>query len=619
MTCLLFIFILITYTQATLLRRESVLGLSDWTWGYEADMSQWLQISIALRVQDTNLAVETLLRISDPASPEYGQYLSATEVARLFKPNDNAIPGVLKWLSDSGIDQSYISFSYGGSHLSLYLPTQKAALLLQTTFYHQIHPETRQERIACQYYHIPQPLTESIDYILTTTSIPTHQQTPQQQIIPNDKVNAPAPLLQDCHEISTLGCLRALYGIPQDVLPHPNNSFGIFEPSWYSWRPEDLDMFFEAVNKSDLMGRRPKIDAINGGYLQREKPEDYWYREPDLDFEYAMALVSPHEVTNIEVGSQNQIGNLKDMLAAFDRYYCDPVHPDHKKYPPSYPSGCNTTHCECGSLSPPKVLSISWGWPEAAFTSEYIQRQCIEFLKLGLMGTTVIASVSDHGTASGGGAPCIDDEIGNGTSGRFSPTFPASCPWVTSVGGTQMLHSSTPGIPTTDRIEKVYRKLSFDTLNTSGGGFSNVFSAPPYQAPHIASYNDIEKDHWDTIRSRFNNTGRGFPDVSARADSYLIALDRKWEFVSGTSASSPVFASIITLINSERMNSGKGPVGFINPVLYAKPDILNDVMIGSNEGCGINEAFRATGGWDAVTGLGTPNYKRMRDLFMSLP
>ncbi|KAH7006737.1 peptidase S8/S53 domain-containing protein [Fusarium venenatum] len=394
-------------------------------------------------------------------------------------------------------------------------------------------------------------------------------------------------------------------------------SLGIFEPSWYSWRPEDLDMFFEAVQQSDLVGRRPKVDAINGGYLQRDQINESWYR--DLDFEYAMALVAPHEVTNVEVGSEKQVGNLNDMLAAFDRYYCDPVYPDHKKYPPSYQPGCNTTHCDCGSSAPPKVLSISWGWTEAAFTSDYLQRQCLEFLKLGLMGTTVIVSVSDHGTASEGGAFCIDDKMGNGTSGRFSPTFPASCPWVTSVGGTQMLYSSAPRIPIKDRIEKVYRKIAFETLNSSGGGFSNIFSAPSYQAPHIASYNDIEKDHLDKIRSRFNSTGRGFPDVSARADSYLIALKGKWQYVSGTSASNPVFASIITLTNSERMNAGKEPVGFINPVLYAKPDILNDVMIGSNKGCGVDEAFQATGGWDAVTGLGSPDYERMRDFFMSLP
>ncbi|KAK4464606.1 putative protease s8 tripeptidyl peptidase [Cladorrhinum samala] len=87
----------------------------------------------------------------------------------------------------------------------------------------------------------------------------------------------------------------------------------------------------------------------------------------------------------------------------------------------------------------------------------------------------------------------------------------------------------------------------------------------------------------------------------------------------GTSASNPVFASIVTLINSERMYAGKGPVGFINPVVYANPEALKDVMTGANRGCGVDEAFRAASGWDPTTGLGSPDYERLRELFMSLP
>ena len=107
--------------------------------------------------------------------------------------------------------------------------------------------------------------------------------------------------------------------------------------------------------------------------------------------------------------------------------------------------------------------------------------------------------------------------------------------------------------------------------------------------------------------------------MAARADDYMIVTNGEWKPVSGTSASNPVFASIITLINSERMHTGKGPVGFINPVLYSNPDMLNDVVTGANQGCGVDQAFRATRGWDAVTGLGSPNYERMRCSFMSLP
>jgi tripeptidyl-peptidase-1 len=71
-------------------------------------------------------------------------------------------------------------------------------------------------------------------------------------------------------------------------------------------------------------------------------------------------------------------------------------------------------------------------------------------------------------------------------------------------------------------------------------------------------------------------------------------------------------------INEERLAAGKSTVGFVNPVLYANPGILNDVTKGSNPGCG-TDGFSAVSGWDPATGLGTPNYPKMLKLFMSLP
>ena len=95
------------------------------------------------------------------------------------------------------------------------------------------------------------------------------------------------------------------------------------------------------------------------------------------------------------------------------------------------------------------------------------------------------------------------------------------------------------------------------------------------------------------------------------------------------------------------MAVGKGPVGFLNPALYANPSVMNDIVNGSNVGCestsspglrprwqlqvavnrktdrcgitGYTEGFQAAPGWDPASGLGTPNYPKVLDLFMSLP
>jgi tripeptidyl-peptidase-1 len=603
---------------AYLLRQESLLDLSQWDQSHEADADHVLQMSIALAIQNTDLGVDTLLRISDPDSPDYGQHLSAEDVVRMFRPGPNALPGVMEWLGKYGIEENRVNLSYGGDRLSLELSVQEAAMLLATKFYHQSHRETGQEQIAAQHYFIPKSLAGSIDYIAAASHVPTQKKVRRQQIVLDDKTTTLAPLPLGCLDSTTVPCLRTLYNIPDDVLPHPNSSLGVFEPAWFSWDEEDLDMFFKQWQKSSV-GRRPKVEAVNGGYLHKNRTELWWHEEANLDFEYTMALTSPHEVIDVQVGSYEQPGNLDNMLSAFDKYYCDPINPGYKKHPNFYPPGCNTTSCDCGSASAPKVLSISWGWTEAGYSPNYLQRQCLEFLKLGLMGTTTVVSVSDHGTASDRGKFCIDQKSGNGTDGKFSPMFPSSCPWVTTVGGTQMLQSADSAPPVDTTTETVFRKDTVNGSVSSGGGFSNVFSAPPYQVPNVAAYKEKEKSHLDKIQDRFSSTGRGYPDVAVRANEYWITLGGGWRRVSGTSASNPVFASMITLINSERMNAGKGPVGFINPTLYSNPDVLNDVVTGANQGCGVHEAFRATRGWDAVTGLGSPDYERMRRLFMSLP
>lgn len=152
----------------------------------------------------------------------------------------------------------------------------------------------------------------------------------------------------------------------------------------------------------------------------------------------------------------------------------------------------------------------------------------------------------------------------------------------------------------------------------SGGGFSNIFSMPAYQAEAVSHYITQYPPPYGADRFNTSGNSRGLPDVSANGALYNVAVDGSFQPVSGTSAATPVFGSVIALINGERLKLGKKPVGFINPVLYAHPYILNDVTKGNNPGCGTS-GFEAQPGWDPVTGLGTPNFKKMLTLFLNLP
>ena len=108
------------------------------------------------------------------------------------------------------------------------------------------------------------------------------------------------------------------------------------------------------------------------------------------------------------------------------------------------------------------------------------------------------------------------------------------------------------------------------------------------------------------------------PDVAAVGDNIAVYDGGEYGLSGGTSASTPIFAAIINRINEERIAIGKSTLGFLNPTLYKHPEILNDITNGTNKAC-LGLGFNAVKGWDPVTGLGTPNFPKFRELFLSLP
>lgn len=166
------------------------------------------------------------------------------------------------------------------------------------------------------------------------------------------------------------------------------------------------------------------------------------------------------------------------------------------------------------------------------------------------------------------------------------------------MGATQI----KPNASVLDPEQAVYNKVY------SGGGFSNVFAVPSYQVEAAKAYLENNPPPFGT--DRYNTSiSRGFPDISANGI---------WTLVYVSSASAPVVGSILTLVNAARMNIGKSAIGFINPVLYKYPNMLNDMVVGNNPGCG-TDGFAAAEAWDPVTGLGTPNFPKVLATWLTLP
>lgn len=112
----------------------------------------------------------------------------------------------------------------------------------------------------------------------------------------------------------------------------------------------------------------------------------------------------------------------------------------------------------------------------------------------------------------------------------------------------------------------------------SGGGFSNIYATPDYQQTAVDSYLTNSPPPYDSYSTTdngaiganggiYNKAGRGYPDVSAVGDNIVIFNAGAPTLIGGTSASAPIFASILTRINEERLAAGKSTIGFVNPTL----------------------------------------------------
>ena len=309
-------------------------------------------------------------------------------------------------------------------------------------------------------------------------------------------------------------------------------------------------------------------------------------------------------------------GFLNTFLDSIDGSYCDEISPLDPTYPDPQPGGYKSP-LQCGVYKMPTVLSVSYGEAEADLPIAYQRRQCSEFMKLGMQGMSVVVASGDSGVAGRGGDPTPSTCLGE--NGKvFAPDFPASCPYLTAVGATVL----PLGASADSHQETAVTRFP------SGGGFSNIYERPDYQSQAVADYfakanptypyyESVNNNSFGANGGIYNRIGRGYPDVSAVGDNVVIFNMAMPTSIGGTSASAPVFASILTRINEERLAAGKPTVGFVNPTLYAHPEAFYDVTQGTNAGCGTN-GFSAAEGWDPVTGLGTPNYPALLKVFMNL-
>ena len=122
----------------------------------------------------------------------------------------------------------------------------------------------------------------------------------------------------------------------------------------------------------------------------------------------------------------------------------------------------------------------------------------------------------------------------------------------------------------------------------------------------------------------YNGAGRGYPDVTMQGYYYVVFSGAQLYLASGTSATCPAMAGIISTLNAARMRIGKGAVGFVHPALYKHASKFTNDVVGGNNKCTQNgqicctQGFYATPGWDPASGLGSINYGKMEAVFLTL-
>ncbi|KZT71792.1 subtilisin-like protein [Daedalea quercina L-15889] len=532
--------------------RQSAPG--GYTLTGSADPDSVLTFRLALVQSDYDGLIDALYNVSTPSSAQYGQYLSAEEVEAYMTPSNEATSAVNTWLNENGVQATVLSAA--GDWLSVRMPVSQANDLLDADFSVFTHPKTGKQAIRTLTYSIPTDLAGHLSLVHPTVSFPNpYGYMPIMNF--SSSGFTPEADTGPCNvDAITPACLQWLYGIPTAPAKSGGNHLAVtgYIEEW----PQRTDLV------TFLTDYRPDINAATTWTLvtvdNGSDPQGQYDAgiEANLDIQYTIGLATDVPVTFISAG---------------DSYYpTDDEFADLLLYTALY---------MLVPPSPPQVMTTSYGDDEYLISEALAISLCATYAGLGARGVSVLFASGDGGVSGLQDNECT----------TFIPTFPSGCPFLTSVGGTE-------NIPET-------------AVSFSSGGFSNYFGRPAYQNAAVSEYLAYLGDNNAGL---YNPNGRAFPDVAAYAVAFEIVADNYTTGVAGTSCASPTFTSVISLLNDELLQAGRPVLGFLNPWLYSVAvPALNDITVGNNYACSdFTTGFNATVGWDPVTGLGTPNYPKLK-------
>ena len=533
--------------------------------------------------QDITILDNMLLERSTPGSSKYQQWLSSDEIANIMNINEsyNSIIEYLNQYNEIEIKNVTLHHDY----IIASAPISIWENMFNTYFYdwHDMRMDSNKVHVLAEEYFIPIEIEDHVNFVLNTVQLPPIINRNRGSKIPLEVMEARRAtnktIYKKAHLLggtppppsppppppsyTTISFLNSLYHITSNE-GSSSLSQAVFQTNDEQWSPTDLSKFqgfmnVPAQSAIDVASRSTNdckaSDNTNG------VPCD----EANLDIQYIMGIARKTQSYVWWVDRTLLYGNtfLQFLIEISN------------------------------SQSPPSVLSVSWGSDESGYPLSYITAFNTKAAALGLQGITILVSSGDDGVYGAGSNGCDCD--------KYDPSFPATSPYVTAVGATMGPNDWQTEVACQSDINGVISANA--GVITSGGGFSSEQSTPTWQTSTISTF--LSSTVGQSAASGYGS-GRGIPDVSFIGTEYIVSIHQKYFLLYGTSASCPLFAAMISIINANRLATGLSTIGFLNPTLYSNSDKFNDITSGNNKCCSgkccgsssSRKGFTATTGWD---------------------
>jgi tripeptidyl-peptidase-1 len=465
---------------ARFVRMEQALPVHQdiWRKGNRVNEHHQHKVVFAVKQRNVRQLESVLFELSDPRHESYGKHWSREKVAN-FTANLKATQEIQSFLIRHNI--TIRSTTLYGEYITAIAPVSCWEEILDTKFYefhyldHQNHTSNvnvrMQPKIARTLkYSLPASLAKYVTTVFNTIHFPAGEHIRSSSILVSQGSKNPHLLAGTTNP----AFINSFYRINSNT-GDSRASQSVYETNGLYFSPADLNQFQRQFNLP-----QQAVSNVIGGQSSDSvcKSNVELCAEPNIDLQYLMGISQVTPTTHWYVGDDS------NEVDAFVKWITDVA----------------------DSSNPPLVHSFSYTADEATVSASSYNQFNLEAMKLGVQGVTIVVASGDDGVA---GNRARND------AGRcgYNPSFPATSPYVLTVGGTQG--------PESGSTEVALAGNTNGGVATSGGGFSTKFSAPSFQSSAISTYfSRVLSSSSQRPASGYSASGRGYPDVSLEALNY---------------------------------------------------------------------------------------------------